>query len=163
MSMMSLLLFVGGLLLLVGGAEVFIRGSVRLAAAFGVSPLVIGLTIVGFGTSAPELAVSIQSGFAGQTDIRPISLPLVVRANLWKTSIFRGLHAKRSNAPTLRHPGSAPPAAASRALPCALETESLPSATDNLSTTRPPSSARPFQDHLLGPLSRFLKTHAVGQ
>ena len=90
MSMMSLLLFVGGLLLLVGGAEVFIRGSVRLAAAFGVSPLVIGLTIVGFGTSTPELAVSIQSGFAGQTDI---ALGNVVGSNILNVLFILGITA----------------------------------------------------------------------
>ena len=46
-----------------------VRGASRLALRFGISPLVIGLTVVAFGTSSPELAVSVQSGLAGQADI----------------------------------------------------------------------------------------------
>jgi cation:H+ antiporter len=46
-----------------------VRGAARLAASFGVSPLVIGLTVVAFGTSSPELAVSLASGFAGEGDL----------------------------------------------------------------------------------------------
>jgi cation:H+ antiporter len=61
--------FILGLVLLIGGAEIMVRGASRLAAAVGVSPLVIGLTVVAFGTSAPELAVSIQAGFIGQADL----------------------------------------------------------------------------------------------
>ncbi|HPW54320.1 MAG: hypothetical protein KA072_01165 [Thermoanaerobaculaceae bacterium] len=59
---MSELLLVGGLTLLVVGAELLVRGAVRLAAAAGVSSLLIGLTVVAFGTSAPELAVSVGAG-----------------------------------------------------------------------------------------------------
>ena len=58
-----------GLLALVGGGELLVRGAARLAAVVGVSPLVVGLTVVAFGTSAPELAVSVQSSLAGQTDL----------------------------------------------------------------------------------------------
>ena len=61
--------FILGLVLLVGGAEIMVRGAARLAAAVGVSSLVIGLTVVAFGTSAPELAVSIQAGLIGQADL----------------------------------------------------------------------------------------------
>lgn len=60
---------VAGLVLLVMGAEVLVRGAARLAAQFGISPLVIGLTVVAFGTSAPETAVSVQSAWAGQGDL----------------------------------------------------------------------------------------------
>lgn len=49
----------GGLVLLVAGADVLVRGASRLAVMLGVSPLVVGLTVVAFGTSAPELAVGV--------------------------------------------------------------------------------------------------------
>ncbi|WP_366556459.1 calcium/sodium antiporter [Aquibaculum sediminis] len=51
----------GGLILLLAGGELLVRGSVQVAAALGVSPLVIGLTLVGFGTSTPELVTSVQA------------------------------------------------------------------------------------------------------
>lgn len=58
-----------GLVLLVGGAEVLVRGAARLAAQFGIPPLIIGLTVVAFGTSAPETAVSVQAAYAGSGDL----------------------------------------------------------------------------------------------
>ncbi len=66
---MSVLLVIGGLLLLVGGGELLVRGAVGLASVLGVSPLVIGLTVVAFGTSAPELVVSLEAVFSGHPDI----------------------------------------------------------------------------------------------
>lgn len=66
---MTLLLFVLGLVLLVVGAELLVRGASRLAAAFGISPLVIGLTVVAYGTSTPELAVSVMAGLEGRADL----------------------------------------------------------------------------------------------
>ena len=51
--------FVLGIVLLIAGAEMLVRGASRLAAAFGVSSLVVGLTVVAFGTGSPELAVGI--------------------------------------------------------------------------------------------------------
>ena len=63
------LLIVVGLGVLLAGGEVLVRGASRLAALFRVAPLVIGLTVVAFGTSAPELAVVLQSSFAGRTDL----------------------------------------------------------------------------------------------
>jgi cation:H+ antiporter len=65
----SLLLFLLGAGLLVLGADLLVRGGARLATAAGVSPLVVGLTVVAYGTSAPEMAVSVGSAFAGQADI----------------------------------------------------------------------------------------------
>lgn len=58
-----------GFVLLVLGAEVLVRGAARLAALLGITPLVIGLTVVAFGTSAPETAVSIQAAFTGKGDL----------------------------------------------------------------------------------------------
>lgn len=65
MTLTTFFLLAGGMVLLVVGAEIFVRGAVQLAALIGVSPLVIGLTVVAYGTSMPELAVSLQSTYAG--------------------------------------------------------------------------------------------------
>ena len=69
MNTMTVVLFVAGLGLLVLGAEWLVKGASRLAAALGISPLVIGLTVVAYGTSAPEMAVSVKSALAGQPDL----------------------------------------------------------------------------------------------
>lgn len=58
-----------GLVLLVAGGEALVRGAVALASRLGVSPLMIGLTVVGFGTSTPELVTSLQAAFAGSPGI----------------------------------------------------------------------------------------------
>ena len=58
-----------GLALLLGGGECLVRGAVGLARSLGVPPLVIGLTVVAFGTSAPELVVSLQAALGGHPDI----------------------------------------------------------------------------------------------
>ncbi|RIL05890.1 MAG: sodium:calcium antiporter [Proteobacteria bacterium] len=65
----TFLWFAAGLVLLVAGAELLVRGASRLAGAFGISPLVIGLTVVAYGTSTPELAVAVQAGFDGRADL----------------------------------------------------------------------------------------------
>ncbi len=82
--------FVAGLACLIVGAEALIRGSSRLAAAFGIPPLIIGLTVVAFGTSAPELAVSLKAAFAGQADI---ALGNVVGSNTFNVLFILGLSA----------------------------------------------------------------------
>ncbi len=56
---------IGGLVLLLGGAEILVRGAVGLAERVGVSKMVIGMTIVAFGTSAPELVVSLDAALTG--------------------------------------------------------------------------------------------------
>ncbi|MCY7301086.1 MAG: hypothetical protein LH616_17990, partial [Ilumatobacteraceae bacterium] len=66
---MTVVLFIAGLVLLVAGAELLVRGAAKLALRFGVSSLVVGLTVVAFGTSAPEMAVSIDSARRGAVDI----------------------------------------------------------------------------------------------
>ena len=58
-----------GLLLLVIGGELLVRGAAALAASFRITPLVIGLTVVAFGTSTPELGVSLQAALTGNADV----------------------------------------------------------------------------------------------
>lgn len=90
MSMMVIVLFVVGLVLLVAGAEVLVKGASRLAAGFRISPLVIGLTVVAFGTSAPELAVSTGAALVGQGDI---ALGNVLGSNIFNVLFILGLSA----------------------------------------------------------------------
>lgn len=66
---MILLELAGGFVLLVAGGDALVRGAVALAARLGVSPLMIGLTLVGFGTSMPELVTSLQAAFDGAPGI----------------------------------------------------------------------------------------------
>ena len=82
--------FVAGLILLVVGAEALVRGASRVAATVGVSPLVIGLTVVAFGTSAPELAVSTSSTLAGDADV---AVGNVVGSNIFNVLFILGLSA----------------------------------------------------------------------
>jgi cation:H+ antiporter len=90
MDLTVVVLFVAGLLLLLWGAEWLVRGASRLAAAVGISPLVIGLTVVSFGTSAPELAVSVQAALAGQADV---TVGNVVGSNIANVLLILGLSA----------------------------------------------------------------------
>ncbi|HEY7555801.1 MAG TPA: sodium:calcium antiporter, partial [Candidatus Binatia bacterium] len=88
MALEQILLSCGGLVLLTAGAEFLVRGASRLAALAGISPLVIGLTVVAFGTSSPELAVSVKSAFSGQADI---ALGNVVGSNIFNLLFILGL------------------------------------------------------------------------
>lgn len=67
--LLSLLFMVGGLVLLSWSADKFIDSAAIIARALGVSPLVVGMVIIGFGTSAPELAVSALSGLSGHSNL----------------------------------------------------------------------------------------------
>jgi cation:H+ antiporter len=87
---MTALLLLAGLVLLVVGGELLVRGASKLAVSLGLSPLVVGLTVVAFGTSAPELAVSVQSVMAGQTDI---ALGNVVGSNIFNVLFILGISA----------------------------------------------------------------------
>lgn len=87
---MAVFLFVAGLSLLIIGAEVLVRGASRLAAIFGISPLIIGLTVVAFCTSSPELAVSIKSAFSDQANI---ALGNVIGSNIFNILFILGLAA----------------------------------------------------------------------
>jgi cation:H+ antiporter len=90
MDMTIWLFLLLGLVVLVIGADLLVRGSSQLALRFGISPLVIGLTVVAFGTSSPEMAVSIQSGLAGQADI---AVGNVVGSNIFNVLAVLGLAA----------------------------------------------------------------------
>ncbi len=85
-------MFLLGLVLLVGGAEFLVRGAAQLAAAVGISPLIIGLTVVAFGTSAPELAVSVRSAMSGQAGA-DIAMGNVVGSNIFNVLFILGLSA----------------------------------------------------------------------
>ncbi len=87
---MAILLFVVGLIFLIVGAEALVRGASRLAAVLGISPLVIGLTVVAFGTSSPELAVSIKAALSDQASI---AVGNVVGSNIFNVLFILGLSA----------------------------------------------------------------------
>ncbi|MBX3433827.1 MAG: calcium/sodium antiporter [Pirellulales bacterium] len=83
-------LLVVGLVALTIGAEVLVRGASGIAAAARVSPLVIGLTVVAFGTSAPELVVCLQSCFTGQPDL---AVGNAVGSNIFNVLFILGISA----------------------------------------------------------------------
>jgi len=87
---MTILFFGLGLGFLVVGAEALVRGASRLAALLGISPLIIGLTVVAFGTSSPELAVSVKSALSGQSGI---VLGTVVGSNIFNVLFILGVSA----------------------------------------------------------------------
>jgi cation:H+ antiporter len=80
----------GGLALLFLGGEMLVRGSVGLARRLGVSPLLIGLVVVGFGTSTPELIVSLGAALQGRTDI---AVGNVVGSNIANILLILGIAA----------------------------------------------------------------------
>lgn len=81
---------VGGLAFLILGGELLVRGSVQVAGRLGVSPLVIGLTLVAFGTSTPELVTSVQAGLAGSPGI---AYGNIVGSNMANVLLILGLSA----------------------------------------------------------------------
>ncbi|MBL8272174.1 MAG: calcium/sodium antiporter [Xanthomonadales bacterium] len=82
--------FLLGLLVLGLGADVFVRGASGLAVRFGISPFVVGLVIVGFGTSTPELAVNLSAASRGTTDI---ALGNIVGSNIANVGVILGISA----------------------------------------------------------------------
>jgi cation:H+ antiporter len=84
------ILFFVGLAALVAGGELLVRGASSIARAFHLSPLLIGLTIVGFGTSAPELLVSVQAAVAGQPGI---AIGNVIGSNIGNILLILGISA----------------------------------------------------------------------
>ena len=83
-------MFAGGLAALYYGAEWLVRGAARLARALGISAIVVGLTIVAFGTSAPELIVTILAGARGQPDV---AVGNVVGSNIVNIGLILGVSA----------------------------------------------------------------------
>lgn len=79
-----------GFALLVAGGEALVRGAVSVATRFGVSPLLIGLTLVGFGTSTPELVTSLQAAFGG---FPGIAIGNVVGSNIANVLLILGVAA----------------------------------------------------------------------
>jgi len=87
---LPIILLIAGLALLVFAADWLVQGSAKIAAAVGISPLIVGLTVVAFGTSAPELAVSVMSAFKGETEI---AVGNVVGSNVFNVLVVLGLSA----------------------------------------------------------------------
>jgi len=87
---MVILFLVLGFILLIGGAELLVRGASKLASRAGISSLVVGLTVVSLGTSAPELAVGLDSGFRGQTDLL---IGNVIGSNIFNVLFILGVSA----------------------------------------------------------------------
>jgi len=90
MDLVTSILFICGFVLLIVGAELLVRGASRLAVAVGISPLVVGLTVVAYGTSAPELAVALQASYDGQGDI---AIGNVVGSNIANILLILGFAA----------------------------------------------------------------------
>lgn len=88
MNVTTFLILLGGLALLVAGAEFLVNGASKVAGILGISPLIIGLTVVAYGTSAPEMAVSVISSFAGQADI---AVGNVVGSNIFNVLFILGI------------------------------------------------------------------------
>ena len=111
MLLLELLLLAIGFGLLVKGADWFVEGASGIADKFGIPQLVIGLTIVAMGTSAPEAAVSITAALKGNADITIgnivgsnilniliiLGISLVKTGNFWKCSLANGLSSSSSD------------------------------------------------------------------
>ena len=98
---MTYFLIIAGFALLLFGGESVVRGSVALAQRLGVSPLIVGLTIVGFGTSLPEMVVSVNAALAGSPGL---AVGNVVGSNIANILLILGVAAVI--APIAVHPGA---------------------------------------------------------
>ncbi len=88
--MSTTLLFLIGLALIIGGAELLVRGAIGLSKTLGIPPLIVGLTVVAFGTASPELAVCIDAARNGHSDI---SVGNIVGSNILNVLLILGLAA----------------------------------------------------------------------
>lgn len=86
--MMKYVILLVGFVMLIKGADIFVDGSSNIAKRFGIPSIIVGLTIVAMGTSAPELSVSVQSALAGMNDI---SIGNVVGSNLFNLLVVLGM------------------------------------------------------------------------
>tara|TARA_R110002110_G_scaffold169780_1_gene371643 strand:+ start:2643 stop:3611 length:969 start_codon:yes stop_codon:yes gene_type:complete len=98
---MTYFLIIAGFALLLFGGESVVRGSVALAQRLGVSPLIVGLTIVGFGTSLPEMVVSVNAALVGSPGL---AVGNVVGSNIANILLILGVAAVI--APIAVHPGA---------------------------------------------------------
>lgn len=96
----NLIYLIVGLAVLILGGELLVRGASRIALSLKISPLVVGLTIVAFGTSAPELLTSIKSALEGSPDI---AIGNVVGSNIANLSLILGITALVSPIPVQRN------------------------------------------------------------
>ena len=87
---MDYVYLLAGFLLLIAGGELLVRGASQTAARLGMSPLLIGLTLVGFGTSTPELVTSVQASFAGSPGI---AIGNIVGSNIANILLILGVSA----------------------------------------------------------------------
>ena len=90
MSIASILMLLAGAAVLIAGAELLVRGASRIATGAGISPLVVGLTVVAFGTSSPELAVTVGAARSGQA---AVALGNVLGSNIFNVLLILGLSA----------------------------------------------------------------------
>jgi len=88
--LLNLALIAGGFVVLVFGADWLVKGASRMALSLGMTPLVVGLTVVAFGTSAPEMAVSVASAWSGQADL---AVGNVVGSNIVNVLLILGVSA----------------------------------------------------------------------
>lgn len=86
--LMDFIYFIGGLGILIFGARLFVNGAVTLAEMLGVSKIVIGISVVAFGTSLPELATSVVAALKGEADV---SLGNVVGSNIFNILMILGI------------------------------------------------------------------------
>ncbi|MBN1383608.1 MAG: calcium/sodium antiporter [Elusimicrobia bacterium] len=85
---MSFILIIAGLVVLVLGAHLLVEGAVKLAEKYGISKTIVGLTIVAFGTSVPELVVNVVSAVNGHSEI---NLSNVIGSNIFNIAVFVGI------------------------------------------------------------------------
>ena len=97
--MTDFLITIAGIVLLLAGGEGLVRGAVGLARRLGISPFIVGLTIIGFGTSAPELVVSVDSALSG---VPGIAVGNVIGSNMANMLLIVGAAALVS--PLAVHP-----------------------------------------------------------
>lgn len=87
---LAIVSIIGGLILLGAGAESLVRGSASTALRLGITPLVVGLTIVAFGTGSPELVVSVSAALGGSSEI---ALGNIVGSNISNVALILGIAA----------------------------------------------------------------------
>ena len=96
--LLDFLILIAGLTILVAGGETLVTGATQLARNLGVSPLIIGLTVVAFGTSAPELAVSVGDVLSGGDEAGSLAIGNVVGSNIANILLALGLAAAAGGA-----------------------------------------------------------------